>query len=372
MEITGLRILDAVKLNAIVRTMADTLEADQTLPFLARIPTVNADEDEIFAKYRGQIYAADVVADDQGAAVYDSGSYEFTTFQIPNIKMGKNINQNMLNRINRLSKNLASTEDGNRFTDWQLKLAQELVSGVRMRVNALLCAMCIDATTYNRLGINLQNSSWGMPSDLKVTSANMWSDATNATPITDMQVLATETAPDNYGETYSRVTLSNRAFRYMTQTAEFQSRVKGELRYSFGTNELNVRDAGAMRSMLSNLLGMEIEIYDGVYWERANNGAATRVKVLPVNKVLFSSTQDDGNREAFDFANAVVTESIVGSVLGLPGFDGEAFGPISYYEGNTNMNPPNIRAWSVVRGFPRKFRESSTAVLTVGSGALWV
>ena len=369
MELTGLRFLDSAKINAIVQTMADQLEANQNLLFLNRIPTTNADDDEIFAKYKGQVYAADVVSDDQEAAVYESGSFEFTTFQIPNIKMGKSVSQNMMNRIARLARNNSAAGDLERFQNWQLQMAEELVLGVRQRVNALLCAMCIDATSYNRLGIQLQNSSWGMPSNLKVTSTNAWNDAVNSTPITDMQILVTETAPDNYGEQYDRVTMSSRAFRYLTQSAEFQNRVKGELRYNFGSGELNVRDTGAMRALLANVLGIEVEIYDGSFWERANNGAKTRNKVLPINKVLFSSSADDGNRQAFDFANGVVTESIVGSVLSVPGFNGETFGPISYYEGNPSMNPPVVRAWAVVRGFPRKFRETATSVLTVGDAS---
>lgn len=370
MELTGLRFLDSAKLRTIVQTLADQLESNQNLLFLNRVRVVNADDDEIFGKYKGQVYAADVVADDQEAVVYESGSFEFTTFQIPNIKMGKSISQNMLNRIARLSRNLpADAADRGRFDNWQLDMAQELVLGVRQRVNALLCAMMIDATSYNRLGIQLQNSTWGMPANLKITPTNAWDDAVNSTPITDMQVLITETAPDNYGEQYDRVTMSSRAFRYLTQSAEFQNRVKGELRYNFGSGELNVRDTGAMRALLANILGIEVEVYDGSFWERANNGAKSRNKVLPVNRVLFSSSADDNNTQAFDFANGVVTESIVGSVLSVPGFNGEAFGPIAYYEGNPGMNPPVIRAWSVVRGFPRKFRETATAVMTVGNAS---
>lgn len=371
MELRGLRFLDSAKLNAIVRTLADQLEANQNLLFLNRTAITEADDDEIFAKYKGQVFAADVVADDQEAVVYESGSIEFTTFQIPNIKMGRSIEQSMINRLGRLARNLAGKGDVDRFTNWELQMAQDLVVGVRQRVNALICAMQIDATTYNRLGIQLANSSWGMPANLKVNSATGWDDANNSTPITDIQVLATETAPDNYGEQYDRITMSSRAFRYLTASAEFQNRVKGELRYSFGAGELNIRDTGAMRSLLANIIGMEVEVYDGTYWERNENGAKVRNKVLPVNKVIFSSSNDDNDRSAMDFANGVVTESVVGSILGIAGFAGESFGPVSYYEGNPGMNPPNIRAWAVMRGFPRKFRETSTAVLTVGTGSNW-
>jgi hypothetical protein len=174
------------------------------------------------------------------------------------------------------------------------------------------------------------------------------------------------------GERYDRVTMSTRAFTYVTQSAEFQNRIKGVLRYAFGTQQINTGDTGQMRQLLSDILNATIELVDTTFWERSNNGAKTRARVLPYNKVILSSTGDDNNRSTMDFANGIVTESVVGTMLGEEGFNGEAFGPIAYYTGNTSLNPPNITVWGVQRGFPRKHRETATAVLTVGSGNNWV
>lgn len=371
MIISNWKFLDSVKINFIVQTLADQLEANQTLLFLSRTPVVNADDDEITGKFKGAVFAADIIADDQEAVVYESGNFQFQQNTIPNLKVGQRVGQGMINRLNRMSNNMAQTGDVNFFENWQMQMAENLVTGIRQRINALICAMQIDSLNYNRLGIQLSNATWGMPSDLKVTSVTGWDDANNSTPITDIQVIATEVGPDNYGEQYDRITMTSRAFRYLTGSAEFQNRIKGQLRYNFGSGQINTRDTGAMRQLLADIVGMEVEIYDGTYWTRSNNGAKVREKVLPNNKVIFSVKGDDNDGNAMDFANGVVTESVVGSVAGTPGFDGEAFGPISYYTHNQDLNPPDIKAWAVARGFARKHRESATAVLTVGSGNAW-
>lgn len=371
MLLRGNRFLDSAKIQSLVQTLADQLDMNQNLWFLNKTEIVDADDEDIVGKWKGQVYAADIIADDQKAVVYESGSFEFVTNSIPNLKVGQRVNQSMLNRLMRMSRNLGQSNDVKFFTDWENTLAENLVEGVRQRVNALICAMHMDSFTYDRLGVKLSGVGWGMPSDLKVTVGTDWSDTTNATPITDIQVVAVDTAPDTYGEQFDYVVMSSRAFKYVTQNAEFQNRIKGELRYNFGTGQINVRDTGAMKQLLSNILGMDIIIYDATYWTRANNGAKTRERVLPYNKVIFGSNADNNNRNAMDFANGIVTESVVGSFTNEEGFSGEAFGPISYYTSEENLNPPSITAWSVLRGFPRKHRETCTAVLTVGSGNNW-
>jgi hypothetical protein len=68
-----------------------------------------------------------------------------------------------------------------------------------------------------------------------------------------------------------------------------------------------------------------------------------------------------------DWANAVVTESIVGSMVDMPfgGFDGPQAGPVGYVTSpNTDLNPPNLTLWGVARGFPRKHKLGANAVLT--------
>jgi hypothetical protein len=372
MIIRGWKFLDSVKIKKIVRTLADELEMDKkVLPFLARTPIVQADEDEIIGKFKARTFAADLVADGQEAVTHSSGSFEFTSNTIPNIKHGEVVNQSMINRLERLKRNLGDQQDIAYLTDWQRQAGLRLVNGLRERVNYLICGMQMDSAAYNRLGINLTGATWGMPSDLKVTSSNGWDDATNGTPISDIQIVVTETAPDNYGEVYNRATLGSKAFRYATQTAEFRNRISGDLRFAFTAAQLNYRDTEAMRQAFSNLTNTVIEIYDGTIVEEENTGKVHRKRVLPTNKVILSNTGDDNNAAQMDFANGIVTESIAGTITDMPGFNGAEFGPIVFMTSSADLNPPDVKIWSVMRGFPRKHRSEATAVLTVGSGSNW-
>lgn len=368
MLIKGNRFLNSTKINLLVRTLADQLEMQANLIFLNRTEVTNANESDILGKYKGQVFAADIIADGAEAVTYETGSFEFTGHTVPNIKIGAALTQGDINRLEQLSR--TSTPMGmdiEWFTNWENMTSETLVMGLRQRINTLICWMQLDSAPYSRMGIDLSGSSWGMPSDLKVTSSTPWTTAASATPITDMQLIVTQVGPDSYGEIYDRVTMSFKNFRLMTQTTEFLNRVKGSLRYAFGTNELNINDTGAMLQLAADIVGVQIEVYDGTYWERSNNGAKTRQRVLPVNKVIFSNRGDDNNRQAMDFANGVVTESVVGSMLGMGGFTGPSYGPVSYWTASPDMNPPEVKCWSVMRGWPRKIRETATAVLTTGN-----
>jgi hypothetical protein len=384
--IRGWRFLDSARINRIVRTLADELEAigARNLIALQRTPVVNADDNEIVGKFKGQFVAADVISDDQEAAVYDTvGQFEFVATEIPNLKLGSRVSQHMINRLARLRQNISGANDVRYFTDWENTLAESLVTGVRQRMNALICAMWLDASSYDRYGIKLTNASWGTPAPLKANAAVAWTVANyaTATPITDILALANTVAPDTYGETYNRITMSSKAFRYILKTAEYQSLMGGELRFDFRTagidgtggtsvhqgSTMNMNDFGMHRQMVANLLGMELELYDGVFYERGNNGARTQVRYIPENKIVLSNSNDDNDASAMDFANGVVTESVVSPIIGSGGIGGEAFGPIAYFTGNENLNPPDIVAWGVARGFPRKHRETATAVITATS-----
>lgn len=372
MVLNSFRFLENVRINAIVQTLADSLEKTDKLLFLNRTEVIDSDDEEIITgKWKGSDYAADIIPDNQEAATYEAGSMQFVTNFIPKIKYGKMVPESIIKRLHSLSRNLATPEDEQFFANWEVQFGEGLIRGIRQRVNDMICGMQRDTYNYDRLGVKMPNMTWGMPSDLKVTVATDWSDTTNSTPITDLQVIAADTAPDAYGGQFNRVTMSSKAFKFITQNAEFQNRIKGELRYNFGTGQINTRDTGAMRQLLANIINMEVEVYDETFWTKAPNGTKTRQRVLPTNQVIFSNSSDDNNRDAMYFANGIVTETIVGSLYGYDGFNGAAFGPVSYYEPGKNLNPPSVEAYAVLRGFPIKVRETCTAVLTVGSGNNW-
>jgi hypothetical protein len=89
--------------------------------------------------------------------------------------------------------------------------------------------------------------------------------------------------------------------------------------------------------------------------------------------VILSDSANDNNAGAVDFANAVVTESIVASLSGNNfagpggGLGGPQVGPIGYSTlSSHDANPPGINLWAVARCFPRKFNKAAESVLTIG------
>jgi hypothetical protein len=99
---------------------------------------------------------------------------------------------------------------------------------------------------------------------------------------------------------------------------------------------------------------------------RNAKGTSTQSRYLPGHQVLLSNTQDDLNGDSYDFANGIVTESIVAPLIaGAPDFGGEQVGPVAFYNGNRELNPPDLRCWAVARGFPRKHDKYATSVIQI-------
>lgn len=357
----GNKYLDFARINLVVRTMADQLDMTQSLQFLDRTPIVEADDSDIVTRFRGVVQAADIIADDQSAAVYSAGSFETVTNRIPNLKIGRAISQEMLNRLNRMANNLIMVGDEQYFRNWEQRIAEDVVHGIRQRMNALIIAMHCDSPTYDRYGIKLSGASWGTPAQLKPTVSTTW-DNTSATPVSDLEAIINNVGPSTFGKIYDRVTMTRKCFNYVVNTTEFRNRLSGEIRYSYGANEVT-KQTGRLQGFLAEILGVTIELYDSILNEQSNDGTIKNSRALANNKVILSSTANDGNGSSMDFANGIVTESIVGALTGEQGFT-PSFGPISYYKGE--MNPPTVVCWGVSRGFPRKHDVTATACLTVG------
>jgi hypothetical protein len=366
--LNGWRWLSSSRIKMIVQTLASRVDVSVwPLLFLDRTPVVQADDDEIVGRFTGNVLAADIIADDQEAVVYEAGKLELVSTQIPNLKIGSRLGQATLNRMNRMRNGAILPTDENFMETWENQFAERLVFGVRQRMNALICAMMLDSLTYNRLGIQV-NGTWGMPSVLKATPTTPW-DNTAATPFTDLLTMSNETAGDLFGIHFDRVTMSSKAFRYMVLTDQFK-----QLAQKFygiaATTVVNVKDQPAMVRMVSDLLSMDVELYDGTIKEKTGAGTVVRTRVLPANKVLLSIKANDNDPTVMDFANGVVTESIVAGLIGNGPGDlggGEQYGPIGYYTGRDDLNPPDVVGWAVARGFPRKHSIESTSVLTVGT-----
>ncbi len=370
-NITKTDFISNVRINRLVQTLANQLELNAPLTFLNRTPVVNVlDDTEILGSYSGPIFAADLITDDAEAVVVEGGRLEMTgrVNAIPNIKIGARVGQAMINRLSQLSRGIELDGNSDLITGWELSLAQNLVTGVRQRMNQLCAAMMLDGVTYDRLGFKI-NAGFGTPAELKTTLVGnfVWSTGTKTTmmPITDLQFMAQSVAP-TLGKNYNRVTMSTATFQKIIASTEFAERVRLLLRLEPTQFALNTYDVANMRNLFEAVTGMVLELEDTTFRVRNANGTSTSTRVLPDNKVILSNSQDDNNSQAFDFANTIVDESIVAPLIeGAPDLGGPQVGPLSYYNGNRELNPPDLRAWAVAKGWPRKHDKYATAILTV-------
>jgi hypothetical protein len=169
--------------------------------------------------------------------------------------------------------------------------------------------------------------------------------------------------------------MSSRAFRAMVATTEFKNRAQLYYQMTFPTGTFPGNNLVMQRQIAEAVTGMTIEIEDSRAWTQAPDGSLTSAPYLPANKVILSNSADDMDPTAMDFANGIVTESVVSSLTnggGMVGaFTGPEYGPVGYATAPSDYNPPNLALWGVARGFPRKHRLAATAVLTVAADGTW-
>jgi hypothetical protein len=222
----------------------------------------------------------------------------------------------------------------------------------------------------------ISGASWGMPSQLKVTTATpVQANPTTAT-MTDEILSLKLVASTQFGIDYNRITMSTAGFRAWIATTEFQNRAKLELRSDIGYTNLSLYDLTKQRMLAQSVLGMEIEFYDARYWSATTAGVIASAPYWPLNKVMLSSTANDNNPMVQDFANGITTESRVMAGFGggtntmnagvIGSFSGGMRGPVGYatLEG---MNPPHVTMWNVARGWPRKHILYANAVYDMGT-----
>ncbi len=368
-NMTKTDFFSTTRITRLVQTLANELEVSQPLTFLNRTPIVPVlDDIEILGSYSGPIFAADLITEDAEAVVVDGGRFEVsaTVSSIPKIKIGSRVGEAMLRRLTQLKQGIQLVGDPSVITGWELDFATNLIKGVRQRMNSLCAAMMLDNHTYDRLGVKLAGS-FGAPSDLKVTVSTKWisANAATMTPIADLEAVI-QNAAIKYGKNYNRVDMSTVAFSKITASAEFAERVRLFRQIEPTMFSMGLYSQEALRNLFTQITGLALNIEDSQMTVREQNGTRTQTRYLPANQILLSSTQDDGNTGAYDFANGIVTESIVAPLIaGAPDFGGEQVGPVAFYNGNRELNPPDLRCWAVARGFPRKHDKNATAAIKV-------
>ncbi len=253
-NLTKTDFISNVRLNKFVQTLASQLELNAPLTFLNRTAVSNViDDSEILSSYSGPIFAADLITDDAEAVVVEGGRLETTgrISQIPNIKIGARVGQGMINRLNQLKRGIELDGPHELITGWELQLAENLVTGVRQRMNQLCAAMYLDGVAYDRLGVKI-NSGFGAPAELKQTmiGARQWTVGNVATmlPIQDLQYMVQSVAP-TLGKAYDRVTMATTTFQLIIGSDEFAERVRLFLRLDTLNFTLNTYDVSNMKNM---------------------------------------------------------------------------------------------------------------------------
>lgn len=363
MALTQSRFLSVARINRIIGTLASQLEIARPLIYLNRLNLVPAFDDELVGRFTGKVLAADLIADDQEAVVQESMTLELLTNAAPNIKTGQRLGQKLLNRIKQLE--AYPTQTGmNAMKDWDMRIAENLLLGIRWRQNALACAMMTDSLSYNRLGVNISAATWGMPSNLKVTVGTAWSNVAS-TPLSDIWGID-QVASLAYGITYDTVTMTTPDFRNMIATTEFANKATLVLGAAFllAPSAIPTKNDPRTMGMATQVLGKTIVLDDFQFNTRNNAGTLSTARALPTGTVLLSRSQDVGDDTVMDFSNGIPTESIVASMIGEGNMGiTDQYGPIAFWTGREDLNPPDVTAWAVAKGFPRKHVPEATAVL---------
>lgn len=364
----NLRFLQAVRVNRIMQALQDARELPSELVWSRRIPDIPALDEEIMARFVGRMQIADLISDDAAAVVYQTGKFTFESSAVPNLKHGASMTQAMLNQLRSLQGN--TPNDMGIFSNYENRTIDGLLTGVRWRKEALFLAMLTDGFSYDRLGIKMSGVTWGMPSDLKITPGTTWDTAASATPVNDL-LQAKLIGKTRYGITFNRASMTTTDFRYMIATTEYQNKAKQFLPAQLSFTNLALADLTKQQALAEATLGMTIELNDSRYWTQDANGTPTSAPFHPVGKVILSDSANDGRGDVWDFANGIVTESIVADLVAtgmIGGLGGPQYGPVAYATAaNPNLNPPGVVYWGVARGFPRKHLLQANAVLTVGT-----
>lgn len=370
-QLSKIDFFSTTRITRLVQTLANQLEINAPLTFLNRTPVVPVLDDlEILGSFSGPIFAADLITEDAEAVVVEGGKFEVTggLSNIPKIKIGARVSESIIKRLSLLKRGIEISGDAELITGWELQFAQNLVTGVRQTMNYLCAGMMLDGVVYDRLGYKI-SSGFGTPSALKVALVDrqQWTSGNTSTmtPITNLQQMCQGVAP-TLGKTYNRVTMATTTFQRIVVSDEFLERVRLLLRLEPTQFTLNMYDVANLQNLFVQVTGLQLELEDTTFRVRNTNGTSTVQRVLPENKVILSNTGDDNNSQAYDFANGIVAETITAPLIeGAPNFGGEQVGPVSYYTGNRELNPPDLRAWAVASGFPRKHDKLATAILTV-------
>jgi hypothetical protein len=158
----NLQIFQAVRITRMLKALDDTRNLPQSLVWSARTPDQNAVDGEIMGRFRGRVQIADLIADDQKAAVYSAGRFRMEMTGIPNLKLGQLLTQEQIKQFEAIQASGGPGIDpGNVFTDMENGILDNLLLGVRQRKESICVARILDGFSYDRLGIKMENVTFG-------------------------------------------------------------------------------------------------------------------------------------------------------------------------------------------------------------------
>jgi hypothetical protein len=365
----GFEYMTALRLTQVIQGLIDIRDINAGLLWVGRTPITPAADGEILGRFIGNVLIADLIAEDSAAAVYSAGKIQFETYTRPKIKMGRSLTESQLSQLDQIRRGEIRGEEA--FLNFIGPIATTCLAGIRQRMEFLIVGMLTDTIVYDRLGFKVTGASWGMPADLKVTTANPWDNPATGTPVSDILAMDLIGAV-RYGLTYNRLTMSTQAFRYAIATTEFQNKAKVFIPAQLSFTNLNLANLQQMRILAENTFGKAIELYDSRYFAQDTAGNNTSGPYQPINKVILDNTANDNNAMVRDFSNGIPQET---KFLGLPNaaviggetLQGGQYGPIAYMTYPPELNSPELSLWAVAKGWPRKPKVQSNAVLTVGA-----
>lgn len=363
----GIELLTSKNITRVAQALVDQTLEPQALLFYNRASRPQMSDDELTARERRYVFAADIVAPDSKAPMRESGEITFEKSAITKIKHGFGLSETYVQLLTRIEDSRASAIEQFTFDGYIARNTRDLILGCQQREEAMLVGMLLDGFTYDRLGVHM-SGSWGMPSDLKATPGGADWDNTAATPITDIITLKVY-AQTTYGQVFNRLTMSLACLQNLIATTQFQDMYRATIyRWDVPSGVVITADALQFASFVGQLVGMTVEVYDGRYREYQNDGSIiTPTRFLPEEKVLFTNSADD-NGAAWDFGQAEIMESKIGRLGGTNVIGGgiqEGFGPIAYAtQANGNLDPAGLIVYAVDRGAPRKSNLTCSAYIT--------
>ncbi len=331
------------KLSTEIKNLWASRKYRDEFPLLNRTLIIDCTDEKIlpFIRVQSKLYTADlIVGDDSEIKIIESGTTDISS--LPNIKGGTKI-----------EKEIVSEED-------YAQLAEGLIKMIYQRMESLII-QSLTGEEYTRTGIRLKFQPYN-----QTFVKTDWS-TTNCDCLADMHPLIEQS--------YDRITLAEKALLHFAESESFQ-----KLTGKSGHALMVMKRQDYQELVRSSFKLKEIEIYEGCFRQHnpENPKRPIMSRIFPDDRILFTKIKND-NAKAFDWGNAIVTESIVTSIMENPfDTDGE-YSPIGYFTGEAKLNDKleiektndgddiiiNIRAWGVARGYPRIHDSSYSAVLHI-------